>query len=67
VSYRTSFIKGERAAWFDRRSFIPRAMPEVVDEETRGFVDGYTPRSSTWALGINNRPVIEWWRESEAA
>lgn len=67
MTYEQGFSKGERAAWLDRSSLIPRAMPEVVDEETRGFVDGYTPRSSTWARGISSKPVIEWWRESEAA
>lgn len=66
MTYEQGFSDGERAAWFDRKALIPRAFPSEQGDYRRGFVDGYTPRSSTWARGINNRQVIEWWRESEA-
>ena len=67
MTYEQGFSDGERAAWFDRKALIPRPFLSEQGDYRRGFVDGYTPRSATWARGINNRSVIEWRRESEAA
>jgi len=67
MTYEQGFSDGERAAFSDRKTGFQRSIPETDGEYWRGFFDGYTPRSSTWARGISSKPVIEWWRESEAA
>jgi hypothetical protein len=61
MNYEQGFSDGEKAAFRDRKVGFVRAMPDADNEYRRGFVDGYRPRSITWAL----RPTkaAGWWRE----
>jgi hypothetical protein len=67
--YEQGFAVGERQAFKDRRDHIVRPQPNVGNGEyLRGWRDGYTPRSVTWAIR-GTEPAAAWWqeRESEAA
>lgn len=59
MSYQTGFIAGERQAFEDRRSGMHRDLGDAPQSEwQRGYHDGYTPRSPTWA----RQPVrVECW------
>lgn len=50
MNYEQGFSDGEKTAFRDRKVGFVRAMPEADNPYRRGFVDGYTPRSLTWAL-----------------
>lgn len=68
MNYEQGFSDGEKAAFRDRKNGFVRAMPEPDNQYRRGFVDGYTPRSSTWALrGVARPSVPFWWSEKESA
>lgn len=52
--YERGFHDGERAAFQDRKAGKPRRHRSKDEDEYteygRGYWDGYTPRSMTWAL-----------------
>ena len=48
--YRIGFAKGEEMAAKDRKSGATRPMPDASTPYGRGYVDGYTPRSSAWPV-----------------
>ena len=61
--YEEGFSDGERQAFNDRRDHIMRAHPRVGDNEyMRGWHDGYSPRSVTWALRGTETSSV-WWAE----
>lgn len=67
MNYEQGFSDGEKAACRDRKSGFARDMPDTDNEYRRGFVDGYTPRSITWALRDSPTPAVQWWRAWEVA
>ena len=67
MNYEQGFSDGEKAAFRDRKVGFVRAMPEPDNPYRRGFVDGYTPRSITWALRGTQKPQAAWWSEKEFA
>ena len=64
MNYEQGFSDGEKAAFRDRKVGFVRAMPEADNQYRRGFVDGYTPRSITWAL--RGTKAAGWWRRESA-
>lgn len=66
MKYAQGFADGERAAFKDRADHLTRQMPIVRDDYSRGYVDGYTPRTIGWAL---RAPVesLAWWVDREEA
>jgi hypothetical protein len=56
--YEKAFAEGERAAWRDRRNGIVRERPGTIERwYSRAWWDGYTPRTSAWAVRTARRPV----------
>lgn len=50
MTYEQGFADGERAAFDDARRGIVRNAADPTDAYTRGFHDGYTPRTATWRV-----------------
>ena len=63
MTYEQGFSEGERQAWDDARRGIVRTAAEPTDAWSRGFADGYTPRSATWR--VNRR--ADWLKTMEQA
>lgn len=58
MTYEAGFAAGERAAWIDRRDgTVTECPPSMHGDFLRGWRDGYTPRSATWAV----RKTAPWW------
>jgi hypothetical protein len=68
TEYERGFADGERQSFKDRANRVRRSLPEVKTEYGRGWIDGYTPRSLTWAVRSTANSQ-DWWqlREVEAA
>ena len=61
MSYEAGFSLGERQAWEDRKAGKPlEALGPPQNDLQRGYADGYTPRSSTWA---RISPTVAWWSD----
>lgn len=51
MTYEQAFTEGERAAFQDRRSGVFRHRPsDVLTPWAAAWWDGYTPRTSAWAV-----------------
>jgi hypothetical protein len=63
TDYERGFDAGERRAFSDRRDGAPmRGAPaQITDAYWRGWWDGYTPRSVTWALRPMKTSTTPWW------
>lgn len=64
TDYETGFDHGERQAFKDRRLHMHRTFSgQPQSDYDRGYRDGYTPRSLTWALHKEPQPF---WQERES-
>lgn len=55
--YEKAFAEGERASWRDRQAGQLREKPnEPIGAYGVGWWDGYTPRTSAWA--VRTRAVV---------
>ncbi|MBA3590354.1 hypothetical protein [Methylibium sp.] len=53
MNYESGFNAGEHQAFQDRRSGVVRDLGDAPQSEwQRGYRDGYTPRSPTWARSL---------------
>lgn len=56
--YEKSFADGERAAYRDRQAGALRQQPdEPLSPYGRAWWDGYTPRTSAWAVRTVRQPA----------